>query len=59
MQYGTTGYVNTQMPGAQLSVDPTAGLANIRAGQMRGEFTKGLFDAGADIAKSYLKKPGT
>lgn len=54
MQYGTSGYVNTQMPGAQLSVDPTAGLGDIRAGEMRGQFTQGLFDAGKDGLKSLV-----
>jgi hypothetical protein len=54
MQYGTTGYVNTQLPGATLTVDPTAGLGDIRAGEMRGQFTQGVFDALGDLAKSYI-----
>ncbi len=56
-QYGTSGSVGVRQDAYGHMVDPTAGLANMKAGQMRGSFTKGLADMAGEAIKAKLGVP--
>jgi len=49
--YGTSGSVGVRQGAYGETVNPTAGLGDVRAGQMRGDFTKGVFDLGGEYLK--------
>lgn len=50
IEYGTTGSVTTRAPSYGQMIDPTAGRADMAAGQMAGQFTGGLLSAAANYA---------
>lgn len=50
-QFGTRGSVGVRQGAYGQTVNPTAGLGDIRRGEMQGDFTKGLFELGGDYLK--------
>lgn len=55
IQYGTTGNVATRAPVYGQTIDPTAGRADMAAGQMGGQFTGGLLSGLAGAASPGLE----
>lgn len=59
MQQGANMYANMLTPSYSEMINPTAGMGDMAAGQMRGGFTKGLMDMGADLIKAKMSVPPT